>query len=230
MKVAYTLKAIKKLGLIAGLKLGYAIAYDKTIHVALFGGKEKLLVRAGQSDAFLFFNIFVNEEYECKGQYELILDLGANVGYAAVYFAHHYPDAIIKSYEPDEENARIAKLNTVGYPNIEVINKGIWWRQANLRVVDAETASWALEFEEAQGGGVEAVSIDSLLDGQRSTMVKMDIEGAEREIFSNDSRFFDMAKCLQVEIHDCWTEFFVWASNQEFTKVSLSGENIVVYK
>jgi FkbM family methyltransferase len=44
-----------------------------------------------------------------------ILDLGANVGLAAVYFAALYPNARIVSYEPDPVVAARAMLN-VGHP------------------------------------------------------------------------------------------------------------------
>ena len=230
IKAGYILKAIKKLGVVSGLKLSYAAFFNRRVHVSPYEGSGAILVRGDRSDAELFFNIFVAEEYECNGDYERILDLGANVGYAAVYFAHHYPNAEISSYEPDEENARIAGLNTAAYRNIKVINKGVWWRNACLRVVNPEAESWALEFDETEGNGTEAVSIDDLVKGQKSIMVKMDIEGAEKKIFTNESRFFEKVNCLQIEIHDCWSEFFIWASRQSHSRVSLSGENIVIYK
>ena len=43
---------------------------------------------------------------------ETILDLGANVGLAAAYFGHRFPNAAVVALEPSVTNLQMAALNT----------------------------------------------------------------------------------------------------------------------
>src|ERR1041385_3761622 len=63
--------------------------------------------RIGSSDWEVFIQIFVNQEYRCVEDIhdpELIIDCGANVGYASLYFLTKFPRAHIIAIEPDRAN------------------------------------------------------------------------------------------------------------------------------
>ena len=123
-----------------------------------------VLVRAGTTDSLVAFAIFVKREYWIPAGQEIdvILDLGANVGYSAVYFAHHFPNAKIVSLEPSEENFACLQANTEGYKNITTLKQGVWWREAQLELINPDAESWEFEFRETDGGGVPCVGIDTL--------------------------------------------------------------------
>lgn len=55
----------------------------------------------------------------------------------------------------------------------------------------------------------------------------MDIEGAEKEIFSRDPAWLKPVSVIQLEIHQCWKQVFEALSNLDY-KASISGENIII--
>lgn len=59
-------------------------------------------------------------------------DAGANVGFAAVFFALMFPDAKIISLEPDLHNFRMALMNTARFPNVHVVHAGLWSKTAHV--------------------------------------------------------------------------------------------------
>lgn len=61
---------------------------------------------------FQFTEIFIKQEYITRVTgAKLIIDAGANIGMATVYFAYYYPDAKITSIEPDTDAFTILKRN-----------------------------------------------------------------------------------------------------------------------
>jgi len=228
----HTLKTIQTNGIVAGVKMAAVLFQQRSVHIRFKGIAHPVYLRKGTSDPLVAFSTFVEKEYRTpdKNSLEVIFDLGANVGYSAVYFAHHYPDAQIICLEPDSENFECFIQNTRDYPNIVAINQGVWWRRANLQVVDSTEEAWGYQFTEASDEGCPSSAIDELIEEHGSgkqTMVKMDIEGAEKEIFQHTSAWIQNTKWLQLEIHDCWK--IVFDRLQEFDyKARISGENVVI--
>jgi FkbM family methyltransferase len=65
---------------------------------------------------FLFHEIFVESTYffEAKTAQPVIIDAGANIGMATLYFKTLYPGARIVCFEPDPENFALLKRNVEG--------------------------------------------------------------------------------------------------------------------
>ena len=87
-----------------------------------------LYFRCGTSDLSNFKQIFIQKEYGFPVPYQprRIMDLGAYVGYAAVYLATRFPDAYIISLEPARDNFRMLSLNVPAYNNIKILNAAVW--------------------------------------------------------------------------------------------------------
>ena len=180
----------------------------------------------------VFLDVFVRKEYKnpYSDDIDLILDLGANVGYSAIYFAKHYPNATIVALEPEETNFKLLCRNTKQYPNVISLNIGVWWRQAKIDVINPNADSWGYRFKETESRGIECVTIQELIEkygSRRGVMIKMDVEGAEEEIFEKNPKWLSIVKLIQVEIHGCWKAVFDALSQYPY-KASISGENIVI--
>src|ERR1051326_8504661 len=67
-----------------------------------------LYLRTGTSDLPVFRQIFIDEEYNFQIPFQpsVIFDLGANVGFASIYFANKFPNARIIAVEPEISNYR----------------------------------------------------------------------------------------------------------------------------
>jgi hypothetical protein len=86
-------------------------------------------LRLQSTDIPTFRQIFVDNEYDTPflpDDARVIVDLGANVGYAAVYFGLKYPQAKILAVEPDEENclALAANVSRLG-PRVAIEHAAI---------------------------------------------------------------------------------------------------------
>ena len=70
-----------------------------------------------------------------------IIDGGANVGYASVFFANRYPECEkILAIEPEIENFEILQYNVQNYPQVEAIRAALWSRETDLSVAFGEFA------------------------------------------------------------------------------------------
>jgi len=153
-----------------------------------------LIIRNGTSDVEVFRQVFVQKDYKLpiKINPRLIIDGGANVGYTSLWFTGKYPNAKIIAIEPEEGNYKVLEENTKNYKNIERIKAGLWHRNTFLKVVDKGYGEWGFmteEVDQEQEWNVKAIDLNTILKNsgyEEIDILKLDIEGAEREIFSTN--------------------------------------------
>jgi len=179
-----------------------------------------LWCRHGTSDTDVFGQIFVYREYRCLDDVsdaKLIIDCGANVGFSAAYFLTRFPGAHVIAIEPDEDNFNSLARNLAPYsPRLTALHKGIWSRPAGLVISEApfgDNREWAVTVRETRDDErptLEAITIPSLIpEGGRVSILKVDIEGSEREVFSGNCDWLDAVDNLVIELHgaDCEVVF-----------------------
>ena len=118
----------------------------------------------------------------------LIIDAGANVGLSAVFFANKYPAAKIIALEPEVSNFAVLKRNAAPYPQIDCRQVALWKEETTLQLNDPGDGNHAFQTAEQKNGapGVRAVTVATLLREAKAAgpvILKIDIEGAEREVF-----------------------------------------------
>ncbi len=178
-------------------------------------GGDTLHLRPGTSDIPVFLAIFSAGEYANLNGFhgvKTIIDLGANTGLSAVYFSRIYPDAKIIAVEPESGNFRMMQLNLHGLRNVEPLHAAIWSHDTRLEIDAVENGvrrqDWAFRSREVGHGGdkVQALSMATLLtryEIDTIDILKVDIEGAEVELFSPGSEsWLSKGRCLVVETHD----------------------------
>lgn len=178
------------------------------------------------SDVSVLNQIFAKREYEAV-TYEMLkyvpkdfkvnmLDAGANIGYAAVYFKSVFPNAKIVCVEPEDSNfVQLQKNISLNGFNIDVdlMKAGLWSREAYLKVKkDAfrDQAEWSFHVietteEEKELKGYSVTDIMRRMNWHTIDLLKIDIEGAETAIFEDDrdaSSFLSRTRFLVIEIHD----------------------------
>jgi len=142
-----------------------------------------------------------------------IIDAGANVGYASVYFHLFFPSAFVISVEPEESNIGQLKKNIEanGFQHHEYIQGALWNRSAFLRIVkdfrDNRQASFTVKESDTTTGirGYGFEEIMNLQNWAEVDLLKMDIEGSERFLFDTDANadaILSKIKFLAIEIHD----------------------------
>ena len=156
--------------------------------------------------------IFVEEVYRFPFDHQApsIVDLGANIGLATLWFKRHYPQARIIALEPDPAIFACLTRNVRdnGFSDVELINKAAWNADTKLRFLpdgaDGGYAVGGLEVVEngvARGIEVEALAIDRLLADRPIDFLKMDIEGAENVVLAACRPLLPRVRCLFVEYH-----------------------------
>lgn len=172
-----------------------------------------VLGRNGSTDYSVYRQIFVEEEYQCiksGTDPEWIVDLGANVGYSSAYFLSRFPKACVLALEPDDANYRMLRRNLSPYGGRVRTFQGAIWSAACRMKASPDTyrggGAWACQFEADEAGSIVAVDMPWLMQYfgiNKISILKMDIEGAEVEVFrAADLAWLDRVETLVVEIHD----------------------------
>jgi FkbM family methyltransferase len=174
--------------------------------------QHSLHLRAGTSDSLVFEQIYLSEEYDFDYEPDpkLIIDAGANIGLASIYFANRFPGATVISIEPELDNYQMLCRNVAPYrPRIRPLRGGLWGKHADLEVRDIGLGEWAFMVEEMSQPTVSsfpAFTVDEILDNSgfdRVDILKVDIEGAEKEVFEGDvERWLGRVGLLILELHD----------------------------
>ncbi len=234
---------IRSFGLMNGLLTYYRISNTKRglIRISIPQSKSKIILRACTSDIPTFEQIFIGGEYDIETNLkpELIIDGGANIGCATIYFANRYPEAQIIAVEPEASNFEILRANTSAYPNITIRQSGIWNRKGFLKIENPEAEKWECRVEETESedGHIEAITIDEILESTQAEFIdilKLDIEGAEKELFSAYEGWLGRVRILMIELHDrykpgCSESFYSAVSHFDFEE-SRRGETVILVR
>jgi FkbM family methyltransferase len=136
-----------------------------------------------------------------------IVDAGANVGYSALRFQKEFPGAIIVALEPERGNITQFRKNCSPYSNITLEEAAVWGTSSQLTIRSHNARQNAYQVEESNTGDVKALSINDLMKLHRLPridLLKIDIEGSEKEVFShpNVEDWLQYVGMILIEIHD----------------------------
>jgi len=124
------LRAWRGLGLVAALKLIRirSGAREKIYRLRVPQWPHPVFVRGGtSSDAIVLYEILATGEYGHIGDLgspKLVIDAGANVGSASIYFLNRYPDTQIVAIEPDPQSIELCRKNLAPYSKRVTILQG----------------------------------------------------------------------------------------------------------
>jgi len=184
----------------------------RQIEIAPFGRRMQLSL----TPAYLggLSGIFVDKEYNCASllgyEPQTILDLGANIGFGSIFLSALFPRAIIAAVEPDPRNLlplkRNFQLNSLSIPTFEA---AVGSREGSLRLrFGSDPLCSSLEtidlHDLPDSVSVPVVTVPALmgrLGWPLIDLLKVDIEGAEEDLFANDAEWLRKVRSIVVEIH-----------------------------
>ena len=145
-RALYNISTHYKLYGFEGLKL-WKLKFAKQNTIKRFSIKNvshPIYMRGNTSDYTTFLQVFVDFQYDkmLPEKVDVILDCGANIGLASIYFANKYPSAKIIAVEPESTNFEMLLRNTEDYSNITCLQKGIWDKKTNLKIIDNGEGNW----------------------------------------------------------------------------------------
>jgi FkbM family methyltransferase len=176
---------------------------------------DKVYVRVANSDFLVLGEIFDRDEYAQVKNWSLppdarIVDLGANIGLASVYFASLYPCAHVIAVEPDSENCGLIERNCrrlLKERRLKVYRAFVA-ASDGVAGIDRDVRAWAfhkVDTVDASHEAVTCLSMQTLLREshfEQIDLLKCDIEGSERELFGACADWIGRVKHLIVETHN----------------------------
>jgi FkbM family methyltransferase len=203
------------------------------------GYAQKFYVCLNTTDYKVMRNILREHEFAISDMPEprLIVDCGAYTGYSSVYFAKTYPKATVIALEPERSNFGILLKNTAYYPNIIPINAAIWHKQALMDISDTGNNKESARIGENGVSSSKAIGITmddvlSIAGTERIDLLKMDIEGSEREIMRHSQDWVNKVGIIIIELHDRFCpgckEAFQSAVEPFSPRVYQQGEKVII--
>ena len=198
--------------------------------------------RKGMSERHAFAQVFIHREYDFEWGMELgrIIDGGANVGLASLYFKERFPEANIAAVEPHPGNAAAFRGNTVHLERVELFEAALHSRSGETLAVTDEGYGSNAFMTRPDGAGkavaeVATITVSDLMErmGWPSLdLVKLDIEGGEGVLFEENLDWMDVTRHIVLEFHERMVQgssapVLAALSAKGFRVADVRGENIL---
>lgn len=170
-----------------------------------------IFLRLATSDIDVFRQVFMEQEYNVSNHIQTtvctIFDAGANIGLTSIFFANRYPYATIVAIEPERGNYDMLTLNCKPYPHVHCVYGALWGADGPLHIQsdDVRDCSFSVEAASSSDAPLQGHRVSTLLDefGMNTlSILKMDIEGSEVEVFSDSDGWSQRVENIIVELHD----------------------------
>lgn len=172
--------------------------------ITLKGGAQ-LTYRLNRGDVLTLREVWIDEVYRVPGLRDArsLIDLGANIGLASVWFASRYGCNRLVAVEPLSENAVLLRHN--------LHQNGITASVLECAVAAGEGEGFLAVSKEPNSGRlgregrpVRIASMSSVVEAMGAhgvDIMKIDIEGAEKTLFSGNLDWLGRVQAIVAEIH-----------------------------
>lgn len=199
-----------------------------------------LRLRRFGGDIFIFHEILRLESYKLPREIDKVgikslIDLGANIGLATLYLASHLPDCKIYCVEPLPENASLLRHNLAGLKErVSIVEAAVSNVSGEVQI------SLAAEHYNAslKGTGENVITVKSLTmqdlvrDFKIANIdaIKMDIEGAERELLADSPTWLNQVKLMLAELHGPDQELMCSWIRESGLQIHLDGSQLTAVR
>ncbi|WP_417430140.1 FkbM family methyltransferase [Kiloniella sp.] len=140
-------------------------------------------------------------DFDIEKQAPRIIDCGAHIGLATLYFYRKFPDAVITSFEADPNIFKVLKknINAMGLSDKGTKNQAVWISDNGVSFNSTSDDSGYVSDD-----GIKVPSIrlhDLLADEVEVDLLKLDIEGAEFAVIDDCVDMLHKVKHVIVEGH-----------------------------
>jgi FkbM family methyltransferase len=184
------------------------------IGMCVDGYKSSITLRPHDGDLAILHEIFVRGAYAIPdellppGSVRTVVDAGSNIGVASIYLAGRYRNARVLSIEPNPENFSLLQRNICHDKRIIPIQACLTAKaDQDVYITNEGRGSHFFMNTEGNGVRVRGMSISQLCeehDVEQIDLLKMDVEGAEQEIFA-DASFLSKVRVVAAELHGDYT-------------------------
>jgi FkbM family methyltransferase len=205
---------------------------------------QELLIRSSTPDIDVAKESLVYGEYDgiALENPQVILDLGANIGTSAIALSRQFPGARIYAVEMESNNFALMCENVRDFKNIVPVQAAIAATSGMREMFDRKTGPWGYTIADTHnektelGEKIEALSLDSLCERfeiRTIDLLKMDIEGAEKEVFEAGGRWLNITNAIVIELHDyivMGASRAFYLATADFSRFARHGEKVLAYR
>jgi FkbM family methyltransferase len=192
----------------SGLSLGNFIAVKKNRDSAGRVIIKNNIFNYSKGNIFLeqYKHIFIGGLYNFYPQGDkplVILDCGANIGTATVYFKKQFPSAKILAFEPGKNECEKLKKNVAenNLQNVTVYNNAIWIHNDGISFADTSDMSSKIN-SSSTANMVPTSRLKDIIAAEESiSFLKLDIEGAEIDVLNDCKEVLHKVDKMFVEYH-----------------------------
>ena len=140
----------------------------------------------------------------------LIIDCGSNIGASLNYFYLMYKKSKLVGIEGDIDNYNISNKNIIS-KKIKIYNKVVSSDNCNYQIKDESIKDGrSKSFIKSDNGIMKSILLDDIIkeypkENYIPFLIKIDLEGAEKELFNKNIEWFRLFPIIMIEIHD-WLE------------------------
>lgn len=165
-----------------------------------------VLRSGGSGDMFVFYEVLHDAVYRLTTSFAaapVVLDLGANIGMASIFFDSSLSNARLIAVEPDPDNYAVLQHNLKSCVNATCYQAAVTDRQGSI--------GWHRE-EQFYAGHIDpaittltvpTLALADIIRDQalaRIDVLKIDVEGSEHLVLA-DSAALAIVQCILIELH-----------------------------
>jgi FkbM family methyltransferase len=155
-------------------------------------------------------DIFVRRtlDFEAGTEAPRILDCGANVGLASLFFKRRYPRARVTAYEADPALFAMLdrNLKANGAADVETRHAALWTSTGTLAFRCEGSDSGMIEtlagVVDGESRTVPSLRLRDVLAAEPVDLLKLDIEGAEDAVLADCEPVLDRVRVLVMDLHE----------------------------
>ena len=230
----------RQFGTLQGLKVIILYLFGKKkVYANLRSLNKKITMRPGTEDQYIIDKFTAEKKWEIqKEKVNCIIDAGAHIGIASVMFADMYPEAKIIAIEPEKSNYNILKSNTKNLNNVETYRSAIWYENGQLGLnKKGENWSHTVSSTNVRNKKVKSKTLEKIIEKnniKKIDILKMDIEGGEREVLDREDGWSGIVDCLIVEEHERMKKGSIKAiksfAERNGMKLKKKGEEYILHR
>lgn len=158
----------------------------------------------------MWHDIFVEGslKFNAASEAPRILDCGANIGLATLWFKRLLPKARVTAYEADPRlHAMLCEnLHRNGAADVDAVHAAVWDKAGDL-VFNAEGSDSGMvaALPGAVAGtplSVPAIRLRDVIAREPIDLLKLDIEGAEGDVLADCAPVLDRVAAIEMDLHE----------------------------
>jgi len=142
--------------------------------------------------------------FESETEEPVIVDCGAHIGLASLYFAKKFPKGTIYAFEADPAIAQMLKENvkTLGLKQVKIVAKAVWIHNEGVQFnITGDDSGFVCQNQNASFSRIPSIRLRDFLQNNEVDLLKIDIEGAEYDVIKDCDEYLAKAQHMIIEVH-----------------------------